>query len=141
MGILFCVAGSILIFAGQRMFCIRRIAAIRGQKIEATITRWKSVRGRSSPQGHSRDRNKYCPEVVLMDSQGIERTVTLSYQFTSRFANANPTGSSLFVLVDPAKPERVLDTTWTMSYFLPALLTLCGGTVLLLGLGIILGSP
>lgn len=139
LGLLFFLPGSALIFTGQRMFWIRQIARSRGKKIEAKIIRWKSVRGRSIPRSNTANREKYRPEVTLIDPQGLERTALISYQFTSQFASNHPIGSSLFVLFDPVVPERILDTSWTMSYFLPALLTLCGGLVMLIGLGIILG--
>lgn len=139
-GLLMALAGLVLIIFGQRMFWVRQFARMRGQVIQGTIVQWKKIRTRGGPRSSSASGVMYFPEVLFVDPEGTERTIQLSYQYTPQFIDQNPTGSSLPVLFDPLHPDRSLDTTWTMAYFLPVLMNFCGGLVALLGLGIFFGS-
>ncbi len=137
-GLLMATAGLALIIVGQRMFWIRQFARLRGQVIQGKIERWKAVRAKIGPRSKSATSFMHYPVVIFTDPNGIERTVEIGYQYTRQFVYENPKGSPLPVLFDPMHPDRTLDSTWTMSYFLPVLLNFCGGLVLLIGLGIFL---
>lgn len=138
-GLIIAIAGATLIIVGQRMFWIRQMARIRGQKIPGKIVKWKPVHIRG-PRSSSASGVMYVPQVVFDDPNGVQRKVTLSYQYTPLFMDTNPIGSTILVLFDPVHPDRTLDSTWTMSYFLPSLLNFCGALVLLIGLGVFFGS-
>ena len=138
-GLLLTIAGAALIIVGQQMFWIRFFARIRGETIEGEIVKWKTIktRGRSDS---SASRVMFMPIVEFLDPSGVSRTIQISYQYTPLFMKEHPVGSPLSVLFDPKFPDRALDTTWTMAYFLPALLSLCGCLVLLIGLGVFWGT-
>lgn len=133
-------AGLALIATGQRMFWIRQFARMRGKKIQGTIVQWRKIRTKGSYRSSSASGIMHYPEVAFVDPDGVERIVQISYQYTPQFFEENPVGSKLQVLFDPKHPDRALDTTWTMSYFLPTLLNGCGLLIALLGLGIFFGS-
>ncbi len=139
-GLLMATAGLALILVGQRMFWIRHFARLRGQVIQGKIERWKPVRIKGSPRSTSATSVMYYPIVAFTDPNGIERSVEIGYQYTPQFIHENPKGAPIPVLFDPMHPDRTLDSTWTMSYFLPVLLNFCGGLVFLIGLGIFLSG-
>ncbi len=138
-GLFIATAGLALIVAGQRMFWFRQLARTRGQRIEGRIVKWKDATTNRT-RNHATRNHKYTPEVTFVDPEGLERTVKVSYQYTALFMHNNPIGSPITVLFDPMHPDRILDTTWTMAYFLPGLLNCCGLMVMLLGIGIVFGQ-
>ncbi len=138
-GLVLALAGSAILGVGQRMFWIRQLARLRGGVVEGQILKWKRVRIQGTMAG-SGTRLKLQPMVTLVDPMGVQRTALIAYQHTKQYSDAHPVGSSYPVLFDPKHPDRILDTTWTTAYFLPTLLSVCGGVIVLIGLGVTFGS-
>lgn len=138
-GLLLALSGTAILCVGQRMFWVRQLARFRGCVLDGEIVQWKRVRLRG-PSESSAARTKFHPVVTFVDPSGVQRTTQLSYQYTLQYHTEHPVGTPHPVLFDPQHPDRSLDTTWTTAYFLPALLTLCGTLVSLIGLGVFFGS-